>query len=309
MLDIFKVTLSQSILLFFFIAIGYWFKKIGKLPEQFNKGLSNLLVNIFLPFLTFSSMAKNFKLDVLGEKINIIIIASAFLVMCFVVAFIFARVFAKERNTQDVYMYSFMFANSGYIGNPLILACFGELMLFDFIIFTIPFFFVTYTYGIYILNPNRKFNLKSICNPIMIALVLGMIVGALNIEIPTVVQSIVDTGANCMAPAAMILTGVVFASNDLKAIVSNKKVYLAVGIKLILIPIAAILLIASMNVPYSIAIILITMVTLPTGLNSIVFPEAYGGDSRTGAQLCFVSTLTSLIIMPIMFSFYSFLTI
>lgn len=307
MFEIFKITFSQSVLLFAFIFIGYLLKKTGKLPDNFNKGLSNLLVYIFLPFLTFGSMAENFKLDVLGEKIDLILISSALLVLFTIIAFIFSRTFAKERNTRDVYMYSFMFPNSGYIGNPLILACFGELMLFDFIIFTIPFFLVTYTYGVYILNPNRKLNLKSMCNPIMISLLLGMIVGALNIEIPPVVNSIIDTGANCMAPAAMILTGVVFASNDLKTIVSNKKVYLAVGIKLVIIPIIAALIISMLNVAYEIAVILIVMVTLPTGLNSIVFPEAYGGDSRTGAQLCFVSTLMSLVVLPLVFAFYSFL--
>lgn len=307
MFEIFKITFSQSVLLFAFIFIGYLLKKTGKLPDNFNKGLSNLLVYIFLPFLTFGSMAENFKLDVLGEKFDLILISSALLVLFTIIAFIFSRTFAKERNTRDVYMYSFMFPNSGYIGNPLILACFGELMLFDFIIFTIPFFLVTYTYGVYILNPNRKLNLKSMCNPIMISLLLGMIVGALNIEIPPVVNSIIDTGANCMAPAAMILTGVVFASNDLKTIVSNKKVYLAVGIKLVIIPIIAALIISMLNVAYEIAVILIVMVTLPTGLNSIVFPEAYGGDSRTGAQLCFVSTLMSLVVLPLVFAFYSFL--
>ena len=307
MFETFKILFSQSLLLFCFIAIGYTFRRTDKLPAGFNKGLSNLLVWVFLPFLIFNSMAKNFRLEVMGEKLELIWLSLGLMAAFFVLAAIFSRVFARERSTRDVYRYSFLFPNSGYIGNPLVLLSFGELMLFDFMILCIPFMILTYTYGVYILNPNRKFNLRSIFNPAMVALLLGMAAGLLELRIPTAVQTILDTGADCMAPAAMILTGVVFASNNLKTIVSNAKVYLAVGIKIVLIPLVVVWAIAAAKVPYTSAVLLITMVTLPTGLNSIVYPEAYGGDSRTGAQLCFVSTLTSLVFMPLIFAFHTFL--
>ena len=58
----------------------------------------------------------------------------------------------------------------------------------------------------------------------------------------------------------------------------------------------------------NIAVLMIIMLTLPTGLNSIVLPEAYGGDSYTGAQLCFVSVFTCLIFIPVILSFYQFLS-
>ena len=179
-------------------------------------------------------------------------------------------------------------------------------MLFDYMIFCIPFFILTYTFGVYILSPraNRKLNFKNLANPMMISLVLCMIVGALNIKIPSVLNEIIDKGAACMAPSAMILTGVVFASNSLKTVVSNVKIYIACAVKMILIPILFIIAVSFTNLPNDLGIITVVMLTLPTGLNSIVFPEAYGGDSKTGAQLCFVSTLTCLIFMPVMVGLY-----
>ncbi len=90
------------------------------MSKEFNKGLSNLVVYIFLPFLIFSSMAKNFKLAVLTEKSAVLIASTALLAFFLVLAFIFSRVFAKAPNTRDIYLYSFTFPNSGYFGNPLI---------------------------------------------------------------------------------------------------------------------------------------------------------------------------------------------
>lgn len=305
MLESFKVTFSQVLVLFTFIMIGYILKKSGKVSRDFNKGLSNLLVYIFMPFLIIGSMVDNFKIEVLADKGGLLFVSTGILCVFLIVAFVFSRVLSKNKNTRDVYLYSFSFPNTGYIGNPLVLAIFGKLMLFDFIIMTIPFMLLTYTFGVYILNPNRSLTFKNIINPIMVSLVLGMFMGALNVKLPLVVQTIIDTGANCMAPAAMILTGIVFAANDLKKMVSNVKVYVAGIIKTVIIPIIAVFIIVAAKVPENIAILVVTMLTLPTGLNSIVFPEAYGGDTKTGAQLCFVSTLTCLVFIPIIFAIYT----
>ena len=307
MLESFKVTFSQTMVLFAFIAIGYGLKKTGKLSKDFNKGLSNLLVYIFMPFLIFGSMVDNFKLDVLAEKASLLLVSAVMFCAFLIIALVFSRVLTKNKNTRDIYIYSFTFPNSGYIGNPLVLAIFGELMLFDFVIFCIPFMLLTYTFGVYILNPNRSFNLKNLVNPIMVSLLLGMLAGTLNIKLPTVAETIIDTGANSLAPAAMLLTGMVFADNDLKKMLLNVKVYIACAIKMVLIPFIAVFVIVALKVPENIAVLMIIMLTLPTGLNSIVLPEAYGGDSYTGAQLCFVSVFTCLIFIPVILSLYQFL--
>ena len=304
MLESFVVTFSQVFVLFIFIAIGYILKKSGKLPENFSKGISNLLVYIFMPFLTFRSMAGNFKLNIIGEKVSLIITSCILLGVFLILAFIFSRIFAKERLTRDIYVYSFTFPNSGYFGNPLVLAIFGEMMLFDYMIFCIPFLFLTYTFGVYILNPERKINFKSLLNPMLVAMLIGMLVGAADIKLFSAIDTAVEMGANCMAPSAMILTGIVFASNNFKSMVTNVKAYVACFIKMIIIPLIAVFIFIYSAIPEDVAVLMVIMLTLPTGLNSIVFPEAYGGDSRTGAQFCFISTLTCLFIMPLMLSLY-----
>jgi predicted permease len=41
---------------------------------------------------------------------------------------------------------------------------------------------------------------------------------------------------------------------------------------------------------------------MPMGLNTVIFPEAYGGDSGTGAQCCFVSQVLGLLTIPGVFA-------
>ena len=45
----------------------------------------------------------------------------------------------------------------------------------------------------------------------------------------------------------------------------------------------------------------------PLGLNTIVFPEAYGGDPKTGASMALISHTLCVITIPIMFALISLL--
>lgn len=305
MLESFNITLQQTLVLFSYILIGYWLKKSGKVTDTFSKGLSSVLVNVFVPFLTFGSMAKNFKLNVLSDKLSIVLVGIGLLCFFLVVGFVFSRTFAKKPTSRDVLMYSFSIPNVSYFGNPLVLAVLGELALFDFIILCIPFYILSYTYGIYLLNPNRQFSFKNLINPVMISLILGIVVGTFDITMPAFIQSVIDAGSGCMAPSAMILTGMVFASNNLKEMLINRKAYLACILKMFVLSVIAVFVFVITKIPEDMSVLLVIMFTLPTGLNSIVFPEAFGGDSRTGAQLCFVSTMMCLVFIPMFLSLYN----
>jgi len=307
MFESFKIIFSQILILFAFIAIGYGLKKGGKLPDKFNKGISNLLVYVLVPCLILDSTSKNFNLAVIEEKKNIILISILLMVVFFLIAFVFSRALSKERDARDIYMYSFSFPNYGYFGNPLVLAIFGELMLFEYIIFTIPFMILTYTFGIYTLDPNKTLNLKKLINPVVLSLIAGMILGGLNINLPAEIKTVISTGSDCMAPMAMILTGVVFASNDLKIMLSNPKIYFACIIKMIVMPLIAVIIMSRFEIPENVAALIIPTITLPPGLNGIIFPESSGRDSSVGAQLCLVSTLMFLVAFPLVYSIYQYL--
>lgn len=41
---------------------------------------------------------------------------------------------------------------------------------------------------------------------------------------------------------------------------------------------------------------------MPLGLNTVVFPAAYGGDTTPGASMALISHLMSIITIPIMFA-------
>lgn len=41
--------------------------------------------------------------------------------------------------------------------------------------------------------------------------------------------------------------------------------------------------------------------SVPLGLNTIVYPAAYGGETKTGASMTMISTTLSIITLPLMY--------
>ena len=116
---------------------------------------------------------------------------------------------------------------------------------------------------------------------------------------------------NCMAPIAMLLAGVTVAKYDFKKMITNKKVYVASIFRLIIIP--AILITISygfillfnligINLDNTFLFLLFFIIASPLGMNTIVFPEAFGGDPSTGASLTLISHILMVITIPLMYS-------
>jgi len=291
--------------LFIFMAIGFAFNKKNMYPQDFSTVLSRLNLHIFTPALVFNTFSSNFRISVIAENSMYIVIGLITLLVSVALAIPLSRVFSKDRNTRDVFIYSFTIPNLGYMGYPLIEAVYGEVALFKMMMFAIPFNIFIYTVGITILNPKREMNLKKLLNPSIIAIIVGILFGIFELKLPAFLSSACDLAAGCMSPLAMLLTGYVLAKSPIKQLITSPKMYLASIIRLICLPAAAIVIMRLCGVSNDIVLVGCAMLAMPLGLNTVVFPEAYGGDSSTGAKSCFVSNILGIVTIPIMFAILS----
>ncbi len=308
-MEMFFNSLQQTLILFCFMAIGYTLRKTGILPSNSGSTLSKLEVYIFLPFLTFRIFATQLNMDNINAKAPILLIALIVIACLLVISFPLSRIFAKERYQRHIYYYSFTVANYGYMGYALMGLAFGEEMLLDMMIFALPFSFFIHTVGIYILMPQGKMSFKRLLNPIFIALFAGCAAGLLEIPLPGVILSIAKSASDCMAPAAMLLTGIIIAGVSFKSLVSEFKILPASILRLIVIPGITLLILTFAGVSDRIIVITGMMLAMPMGLNTIIFPEAFGEDSLTGARLAFVSSALGLVTIPFVLTYLGTLNI
>ncbi|MBE6701734.1 MAG: hypothetical protein E7582_07615 [Ruminococcaceae bacterium] len=317
-MTVFLSTLTPMATLFFCIALGFIISKTKALPDNASKTMAKMETWIFCPALNFMTMIRYCNFASLTTHAINIFMACISLTISLTLSIILSRFFVKKKTSErGIYNYALAFANSGYVGDPIILALFGEEALAYYKFFCLPLTILIYTWGISVLTPRNANNaspLKRILNPPTIALFAGIVVGlsGLGNYLPTFCVSALDSLKGCMGPVAMLLAGVTIARYNFLDMLKNKKVYIATGLRLVIIPTILVaslfavktLLLSLLNITIGNEVLFLCFfaTATPLGLNTIVFPEAYGGNPETGASMAMISHTLCVISIPLMYA-------
>ena len=302
MLQVFSVTLSAMLTMLICMIVGFVLRKKKIEPEDTDSVLSKFLSFVVAPALTFNSFSQNFSLQSISENYTIVLFGLLIAVLAVLIGTVLSGLFVKEGYAKGIYKYAIAFANYGYMGNAVVLAIFGEEMLYYYQLFSTPMNIIVYTWGMTQLIPGKngfKATLVRITNPSTIALLLGVIVGMLNLKeyIPTFITGALKSLAGCMGPISMVLTGYVIGMFDIKQALTNVKIYIVSALRLLVLPclIAGALRLLRLELAVIPALMIFCM---PCGLNTVVFPRMIGEDCETGASLAVISSLASCATIP-----------
>ena len=320
-MDIFLSTLQQMLMMFILMTVGFILRKLSALPENSSSTLSKLETFLFVPALNLYTQMTKCTVKTFAENSALILYGAITLAAGMALAYPLSRLFIRkadgnpEREYQrNIYKYAMTFGNYGFMGNFIILGVFGEEMFFKYSLFTLIVGIVCSSWGLFILIPKDKSagtwaNLKKgIITPPTIALVLGITLGLLNVGqyAPDFLTNAMNEAAKCQGPVAMVLAGFVIGGYKFTSLLTDKKVYIATALRLIAIPAAMMLVMKAISLKFTgindevMTLALITFAT-PLGLNTIVYPAAYGGDTKTGASMAMISHTLSVITIPLMY--------
>lgn len=306
-MSIFITTLSQMMVLFLLIFLGFILVKLKALPENSNTVLSKLENNLFVPALVLGTFVENFTVDKLGTAWKLFLISFVICIFMMFPAIFIARCCSKEQYIRNIYTYGLVFSNFGFMGNAVVSAVFPELFL-DYLIFTMPLWTMIYTWGVpCLLIPSEGerqtigTKLKAFANPMFVALIIGMLIGIAGIQLPMFLTTTITTTGSCMSPVAMLLTGITVANMDLKRVLSIKSIYVVSLVRLVVFPLLFIGLFCFIPVSETVRVCTICSLAMPLGLTTLVVPGAYGKDTSVAAGMAIVSHLLSAITIPIIF--------
>ena len=177
----FIATLTPMLTLFFCIAVGFLFAKCKILPEGSGKVLAKTETWIFCPALSFMTMARFCTVDSIGEHFVNIALASVGVLFAIAMAIVLARLFVRKKSPErGVYAYAMAFANSGYMGDPIVLSLFGEAALSYYKLYSLPIQLMIYSWGISVMTPPTEGKggfLRRMINAPTISMLIGMAVG------------------------------------------------------------------------------------------------------------------------------------
>ena len=314
-MEVFNLTLEQMLMLFLLILMGFFLRKKGIVPNDTFTVLSKLETFVFVPALNLYNMMTNCNVKTFTENTSLILYGLVCVVVVIIISYPLSRLFVRKVDTFDeaykrnIYKYALVFGNYGYVGNFIVLGIWGDEMFFKYSMFTFLISVACSSWGLFILIPKDKNAgvirniIKGFSTPPMLALVLGVIFGLTGLSkfVPQFVYTTLSNAKACMGPVAMLLAGVVIGGFEFKTLLTSKKVYIATAMRLIIIPAAFVFALRLMGVPSEIQLFAFIAFASPLGLNTIIYPAAYGGETRTGASMAMISHVLSVITIPIMY--------
>ncbi len=286
------------------IALGYLLKKLGIITDQLQKGLADLLLLAILPLSILSSADYAFSSDLLHGMLIVGAAATLFYVIGLFMMTYLSRKLHLQLNEQKIFVTMTVFANTGFVGFPIITALFGQQGLLLAVIYNMFYNLFMYTYGINMLGSNgkkEKIRLKPILtNPITIASVLSILIFVSPFRFPVILSApIKDIGAMSI-PISMIIMGASLASIPLIEILKDKYSYLVSGIRLIFFPLLMLFAMKVLNVSSMTATICVLMTALPCGTMNVIFAEKYDCAPEFASRTVVLSLLLMIITLPIM---------
>jgi predicted permease len=200
--------------LFLIILISAVLQKFKNFGDEWGKVLNEFALNIGLSVLIFSALSQtNFSFK---EEASLIIANSLFLLISFVLALIIGKGLRLKKQMFLTLFICFVFGNVAYLGIPVLTSVLGPEILPKLSLIIAIYLFWLFTIGIgyldYSINKNKKDVLKKMLknfakNPLLLAVVFGLIVGGFNIPIPEIVQKSLEMISASVTPIVLVVIG------------------------------------------------------------------------------------------------------
>ena len=296
------VIIQTMIKLFIMLVLGYILYKVGIFDDHTNKKISSLIVNVTSPLLIISSISSAQS----GDKtvvLKLIAIGIAMYAGFVVFGKILTRIIPFPKDDKKIYELCTVFANTGFMGYPVLLSIFDSASVFYCAMLHMAFNLYIYTYGVLTLsnkgNEKFKFDPKVLVTPGLILSVVAMIIFLLNIPIPTLIQDVASTVGGVTSPMSMMMIGSSLATYPIKESISDKWSYIFAPIRLLLIPFVTMLVCKLLNVDPYFANIAIVINAMPAASMVLMFATQYNANKSVATKNIIVTTVLSVITIPI----------
>jgi hypothetical protein len=289
--------------LFGIMALGYGANRAGVLDEVSNGRISRLVISVTTPLMIIKAV---FSESLTGDKSDVVIIFLLGLGM-YTILPIFARIAVRllrvKPDDSGTYEMMLIFANTSFIGYPIMKSLFGDWAVFYSSILNMPFNFLVFTYGVYLVSRNSKdsirFGIREILNPGVVASLVALLLYFTGIRLPSGIISIMGLVGDTTVPLSMLAIGSSLALIPVKDLFREPRIYVLSAIKLLIMPSVCYLLL-SMVLKDQFLVNMITInVGLPAGTMTVMISNQYNGNTRMASIGVFITTLASVATVPL----------
>ena len=221
-------------------------------------------------------------------------------------AFLLPRYMTKRNEDRGAIGFALMFGNVGFMGYPVVASIFGHEAVFYAAVLNVVNTFTVFTIGTILITgkgevEGKRFEKKVLYSTPMLAAYLTMLIVALEINnIPGFICQSLTMIGNITVPAALLIIGSSMSQLPIRSLLGNTTVYLTTALRLALLPLAVYYLTSLMGFSQLVVNINTVVIAMPVATYGTILCLKYGKDTTLMAEVTFITTLLSMISIPLL---------
>ncbi len=309
---------TLQFMMFILVGIGIVLKRTGVLPESARGFLTDLVLYFILPCNIINSFRIEFSLDILKRFAMILFIA----ILAAVLSYILSRILYNRRpdNKKRVMRYCTLVSNSGFLGLPIIQGIYGSEAMMYASIFIIPNRIMMWSAGTACFTENSDIKAvvkKLATNPAVIAVYIGLalmifqspldkclvflyeipVAGPLFNVIVSALDKCVTAAGGCTTTLSMLLIGTMVADVRPRDFLDIDAGFITV-MRLLALPVIVYAGCRIAGIDHLLTCVSVVLTGMPAGSTSAMLASKYGCDYTFATKCIVVSTLFSLLTIP-----------
>lgn len=305
-----EIIISQIVILAIVVIIGAVSARFRVITLESKDMLSKVIFNISLPLMLFTNFLKlEATPRLLANSAIVLLLSGLVLFFMLLAGWLTTRVVHMKGREEAVFKAHSMFGNIIFLGFPLITALYGEEGLLYASMFQLVSNIILWTLGVVILShgngvPWQKSLLK-IFNPNTVATLAGLVFFLFSIKVPKIIVTPFSELGSANTWLSMLYIGVMMYFSDARGLLGRKIIYILSFNRLVLVPailISVFALFASMAgfaPDRLVTSVIILEAAMPCMASVVIMSKELGADDHLAVANVFVSTLISIVTLPL----------
>ena len=293
---------QKMVILFFCMAAGFIAAKAKVMDVQSNKKLSSLVVNVSNPMQILASALTGEHVLSNRQTLGLTGIILAIYASLIVLSFAVPKLLRVPKEQKGVYRFMFIFANTGFLGYPIVESLLGYQATFYVTLYVLFFQILCWSYGVSLMRGAARFRFqwKALRQPCVAASLAAFAVYLSGWQPPVLMHQTIKYVGDITSPVVMLIVGCSLAQMRFGQIFGSWRIYALTILKMVLVPLAAFFVLRHVLTNDFTFHVLMVILCMPVATNTTILSYQYGADESVASAGVFVSTLACMLTIPLM---------
>jgi len=290
--------------IFGMFAVGGLARRLRYIRDQDLDPWSKLVVDFLMPCLVFHTIVRNFDVERIGELWLLPFLGFGIMAVGAVMGFALRRgVKSQDSDLIKTFHHFCAINNFGFIPMIIVQSLWGDAALALLFVMNLGSSIAFWTIGVLLLGETHiRAALKNLLSPTLTALLLALVLSLSGLKalVPQLLLDICAATGAAAIPVMLILIGATLLG-DFSLGQTRDLLYLSLA-RLVLVPLAAVLILRQLPLAQDVFNVAVVVALMPVAVSSTLLTRRYGGSSVYAAQAAVVTTVISLITVPVALS-------